>query len=401
MLSTTLDTLFGRFAPPTISLLSVPIALAVGAGVRSALIIDLGWTETVVTGIYEYREVHTSTSIRGGRMLTEQTHKFLAARLGQSQENTSPDSTDFLLSFEECNDIACRLVWCKPSSHPTTSARDDGLETVEEQDETDTHTHQEQDHDHNTKIDITLRSCEPPTALSLPFSELTEPCENAFFDDSRYSRESFDDHELPIHLLIYRALGQLPLDVRAICMSRIIFTGGCANVLGLRKRIFDDVSHLIQEREWDPVMGKAADKVRESYRLKTRGSQPGGNSGGSQSPTRDEHGQDNIWHDAANKTPDVDPIDEQLKKGGDNRPRVQGEMRAIESLGAWSGASLITQLKAPAIATVDREIWQQQGAAGASRATEVDLKGQRQSLGPGGLIRGAASNWTLGVWGAA
>jgi len=76
-------------------------------------------------------------------------------------------------------------------------------------------------------------------------------------------------------------------------------------------------------------------------------------------------------------------------------------MRAIESLGPWSGASLITQLKAPAIATIDRDIWQQQGAAGASRATEVDPKGQRQSLGPGGLIRGAASSWTLGVWGVA
>lgn len=394
MLSTTLDTLFGRFAPPTISLLSIPIALVVGAGVRSALVIDLGWSETVVTGIYEYREVHTSSSIRGGRMLTEQTHKFLAARLGQVQDSTNSGATEYLLSFEECDEIACRLVWCKPSSHSTTGTPDDGLATVDEQDETDAHTH----HDHNPQIDIPLRSCEPPTSLSVPFDELTEPCENAFFDDSRYSRVSFDDHELPVHILIYRALLQLPLDVRALCMSRIIFTGGCANVLGLRKRIFDDVSHLIQERGWDPVMGKGADEVRKKSQTKAQGTQPTGNGGGSKSPKDD---QNNIWHDAANTSPDADPIEEQLKRAGSTRPTVKGEMRAIESLGPWPGASLITQLKAPAIATVDRDIWQQQGAAGASRATEVDPKGQRQSLGPGGLIRGAAASWTLGVWGAA
>jgi hypothetical protein len=109
-----------------------------------------------------------------------------------------------------------------------------------------------------------------------------------------------------------------------------------------------------------------------------------------------------VWHDAANTAPEADPIEEQLQRGMDRRPRVQGELRAIESLGAWSGASLVTHLKAPAVAAIDREVWLQHGAAGAVRASDVDYKAQRQSLGAGGLMRGSAagSAWTLGVWGA-
>ncbi|KAK0626937.1 hypothetical protein B0T14DRAFT_534987 [Immersiella caudata] len=401
ILSATLDTLFSRFMSPTISLLSIPVAVAVGAGVRSALVIDLGWSETVVTSVYEYREVRTDRSIRAGRMLTEQTHKLLASRLGQSPQRPSTESecTKHVLSFEECSEIASRVVWCKASQHPASAKPEDGLATVEEQDESDVRTHP-QGCDH-AKTPIPLRSAATPETLELSYDQLAEPCENTFFD-SQCSPRSFDDHELPLHLLVYRSLLELPLDVRAVCMSRIIFTGGCAKVLGLRKRIFDDVSQLIREKGWDPVQTKPSDKLGAASRLKKRGSRQG-NSGPTGVPPdgAGEEEQDGVWHDAANTVPEADPVEEQLKRGRDRKeqPPVCGKMRAVESLGAWSGASLITQLKAPAIATIDRDVWQQQGAAGAGRVGDVDTKSQRQSVGP--AIRGATSgsSWTLGVWG--
>jgi actin-related protein len=403
ILSATLDTLFNRFMSPTIALLSIPVAVAVGAGVRSAIIIDLGWSETVVTSVYEYREVRTDRSVRAGRMLTEQTHKLLASCLAQSQQrsSTEPEDTKHVLSFEECNEIASRVVWCKPSQHFASANSENGLPTVEEQDESEARTHP-QDGGHAV-TNIPLRSGATPVSLELSFDRLAEPCENTFFD-SQYSPRSFDDHELPLHLLVYRSLLELPLDVRAVCMSRIIFTGGCANVLGLRKRIFNDVSHLIREKGWDPVQVKSLDKLGTASRLKKRGSRQG-NSGPTTVQPDGAGGeeQDGVWHDAANTVPEADPVEEQLKRGRDRKEQLQvrGKMRAVESLGAWSGASLITQLKAPAIATIDRDVWQQQGAAGASRAGDVDTRSQRQSVGP--AVRGATSgsSWTLGVWGVA
>lgn len=416
LLSAVLDTLFTRFQPPTVSLLSPTVSLPVAAGVRSALVVDLGWNETVVTGVYEYREVHRARSIRGGRMLTEQTHDLLARHIpptatepaATQSGDKSSKTREYVLSFEECSGIATRLVWCKASPRsPATKPTEEGLPTVQEYEE-----HEESDDEPGNKsqekpavIDIVLNSADSPISLRLLFDALAEPCETAFFD-SKYSACSFDDDELPLHLLIYQSLLKLPLDVRSICMSRLIFTGGGTNVLGLRQRIFDEVSYLVHTRGWDPVYGKAVDQLRTNPKLKKRVTKQAGDGPAGVKPhTGGSNGseQDGVWHDAANVVPEVDPIEEQLKKGMDKRPRVEGELRAVESAGAWSGASLITHLKIAAVATIDRDLWLYHGALGASKPGEVDSKAtQRQSLGAGGLMRGAptSSSWTLGAWGA-
>ncbi|AEO61337.1 hypothetical protein MYCTH_2311388 [Thermothelomyces thermophilus ATCC 42464] len=403
LLSAALDSVFTRFQPPNISLLSSPLALAVGAGVRSALVVDLGWAETVVTSVYEYREVDTRRSIRGGRMLVEQTHKLLAKHLPQTQSGLD-DSQDHVVSFEECSDITTRMVWCKPRRASNANrASSDVLAPVQEQDEGEPQVHTASGR--TSSVKIPLRSWLSPTTLELPFDALAEPCEDAFFD-SQYAPTSFDDHELPLHLLVYRSLLQLPVDVRALCLSRIIFTGGCSNVLGLRGRIFDEVTQLVQERGWDPVRGRAVEQLRTNPNLKRRVSRKASSTSAGTASPGDEDGseeQDGIWHDAANTIPEVDTIEEQLKRRYDEVPPIHGDLRAIESLGAWSGASLVTHLKGAAVATIDRELWLQHGAAGASRASDVDHKTQRQSLGAGSLIRSSAAhhtNWTLGIWGA-
>ncbi|KAL2159768.1 hypothetical protein VTH06DRAFT_1901 [Thermothelomyces fergusii] len=406
LLSAALDSVFTRFQPPNISLLSSPLALAVGAGVRSALVVDLGWAETVVTGVYEYREVGTRRSIRGGRMLVEQTHKLLAKHLPQTQ-NWLDEIQDHVLSFEECSDITARMVWCKPCR-----ASSDGLGPVREQDGGEPQIHAASGR--TSSVKIPLRSWLSPTTLELPFEALAEPCEDAFFD-SQHALTTFDDHELPLHLLVYQSLLQLPVDVRALCMSRIIFTGGCSNVLGLRRRIFDEVSQLVQDKGWEPVQkwwdpvkrrAVGVEQLRTDPELKKRVLPKASSTPAIPAPSEYEHGspeQDEVWHDAPNTINEVDTIEEQLKRRFDEVPPVHGELRAIESLGAWSGASLATHLKGTAVATIDRDLWLQHGAAGASRASDVDHKTQRQSLGAGSLIRNSAAhhaNWTLGIWGA-
>ncbi|TDZ29677.1 Serine--tRNA ligase [Colletotrichum spinosum] len=52
-----------------------------GAGMRSALVVDLGWAETVVTSVYEYREMRTSRTVRGGKMLVDKNEARLAEEM--------------------------------------------------------------------------------------------------------------------------------------------------------------------------------------------------------------------------------------------------------------------------------------------------------------------------------
>ncbi|EGO57141.1 hypothetical protein NEUTE1DRAFT_84862 [Neurospora tetrasperma FGSC 2508] len=436
LLSAALDSLFHRFQPPTVSLLSSPVAVAVAAGVRSALVVDLGWNETIVTSVYEYREVATKRTVRGGRRLTEETHRFLAKELGHVQRDNRDDKQEYVLSFEECHDIANRLVWCKPfkaektpkSSPPQlASPEGEGLATVEESDEdkpaititTTATTAGEKPLPPPPKVTtVPLRSGRSPTSVEVTFDQLSEPCESTFFD-SQYSLSSFDDHEIPVHLLVYRALLQLPLDVRALCMSRIIFTGGGTTVLGLRKRIFDEVCHIVQERGWDPVYGKAKEQLRTNPKLKKRhGRQTTNNSNSSSSSNNNNSNtlttpgvsgqeEDGIWHDAANSVPEVDPIEAQLARtnpSANGRKPLQGQLRAIESLGPWAGGSLITHLKVSTVSTIDKDQWTQHGVTGATvRQADVEAKTQ-QRLSWNAMNRGGREGkepWTLGVWGAA
>ncbi|TPX10567.1 uncharacterized protein E0L32_008453 [Thyridium curvatum] len=405
LLSTTLDTLFNRFQSPLISLTSSAVMCVVGAGTRSALIVDFGWAETVVTSVYEYREVHCSRSVRGGRMLMDRVHRLFAGALGHeggppTKEDAKAKPQSRHLSFEECEEIATRMLWCKTTASSSGRPGASSLPTVAEQDE-DQAASSEQSAP--AIAQIPLKSTTPPTTITLSYDQLTEPCESTFFE-AQYSATSWDDHELPISLLIYHHLLHLPMDVRAICMSRLIFTGGCANVLGLRKRIFNEVSQLIETRGWDPVQGKGVEQLRANTKLQRRGSRPAGDG---PTPVPEMTSEDGPavqppW--PPNPLAEFNNLEQEVQRYRETAPlRVRGQLRAVESLGAWSGASLLTQLKVPAIATIDRELWLQHGAAGASRPSDVDFKTQqRQSLGAGGLMRSAAAgtNWTLGAWGS-
>ncbi|KAI7785341.1 hypothetical protein LA080_007626 [Diaporthe eres] len=414
LLATALDTLFNRFHAPAVSLLSSPVACAISAGVRSALVIDLGWYETVVTGVYEYREVQSSRSVRAGKLLVDNTHKLLATALGKApslEEDDAEKKAEHVVSFEECEDVASRLVWCKHSRGPLSTSQQpqEGLPTVAEQDESESSNPPTGGSPSSTTT-VPLKSTNPPKRLELTYDQLATPSEDTFFA-SEQPHHTFDDEELPIPLLIYRSLLKLPMDVRALCMARIIFTGGCSSVLGLRGRIFDEVNHLIESHGWDPVHGKGVEAYKTNPKLR-RGSRQAGDGGptdaegtgdsGGGSGGGGGHEVDGMWVDAPKqeREPELDPIDDQLRKGRQEKPRLQGQLRAIESLGAWSGASLLNLLKIPALATVERETWREQGIAGASRPTEVDHKvAQRQSMGAGGLMRNTNANWTLGVWG--
>ncbi|PFH56010.1 hypothetical protein XA68_17201 [Ophiocordyceps unilateralis] len=409
LLSAVLDTLFNNFQAPFVSLLSSPTMSAVAAGVRSALVIDMGWAETVVTSVYEYREVKSTRSIRGGRLLLDGLYDLLRSSLvgGEAENkddkegNDGSDEVRRILSFDECEDIMYRLMWCRTSASKSPRRQSAQLDTVEEQDESDAETAQT-----SNQMEIPLRSTDPPTTLKLPFGKLADLCDDSFFGVS-CSPCSFDDHELPVHMLVYHHLLQLPMDVRAVCMSRLMFTGGCSDILGVKGRIVDEVTSMVETRGWAPVTGKGYEQIRDKHHNKAQRHSGNSQRWSDSSLAASESGgeeHETVASESATTEASEDPVEAKIWRNRPVTQQFQGQLRAIHSLGPWAGASLACHLKMPATATIDREQWLQQGANGASRPSDVDSKAQqRQSMGAGGLMRaggGHHGNWTLGVWGA-
>ena len=380
LLSTILDSLFTNFQPPTVSLMSAPILATVAAGLRAAMVVDIGWAETTVTSVYEYREIQCSRSVRASKLFGKEMFKMLAQIVDPAAFKA--DSTEIgreardLLSFEECEEVITRMAYCKPLENVKPKEPAHGLTPVKEEDEyrssmRSLNLNSEAGSDAITSIH--LNSTVPPKTIQLPFAKLAEPCETAFFAVGRLPQD-LDDEETPLHLLVYRSLLQLPVDIRSLCMSRIIFVGGGSNLLGLKARILDEVASLVERRGWDPVQGRAVEQFRNNPNLQ----QPRGKQAidgpieihpkpdGSSKPKKPI---------AALAPQEYDPIEEGLRREATKgtRPVEHGYLRAIESLGAWSGGSLISQMKIPAISIIDREQWLQHGAAGASRSSEVSM----------------------------
>jgi hypothetical protein len=312
------------------------------------------------------------------------------------------------ISFEECEEIVTRLAWCKPSNEePEFMDALEGLPPVREEEEVEA-TLKSLDVSNNEEdmISVPLSSSHPPVTLQLPFSILAEPCERALFADGIEAIE-LDDEELPLHLLVYRSLLHLPVDVRSVCMARIIFTGGGSNVTGLKNRIIDEVRGLIQNRGWDLVRGKAVEQLQANIKNRSNRSKQS-NDGPTEAP---QIGRDNsmITEDsttlgqAAFEAQEADPIEEQIRREARKgaHPSIQGILRAVESVGAWAGGSLLSTFKVPTVSLVEREQWLQHGVSGASKQGELPITNQRQSMGPSGLRAGPGdrSSWTLGPWG--
>ena len=386
LLNLVLTILFqGSPAPPVITLLSPPALATAAAGCRSSLLVDIGWRETVITAVYEYREVQQWRTTRAMRMVTLEMARMLERRqqLARTQaQATQGETSDALaIDLEQAEEITTRLAWCRSRSVA------EGNDSPNE----------------DPPISIpSPSSCRQ--SLDIPFTAFSRPVEESLLTD-RDARE-FDDHEQPLDLLIYKSLLALPADVRSLCMSRIIVTGGGSNIPGLKSRLSKEVSAILEERGWDPVFGKVADEHRKRRRELTS---PAGDGTPKLTGAMNKLG----IHDASTvnadevKLPHLDPrlpdfVDEKFIKGQDGRSRpsvpLAGFVRGVDTLGAWAGASLLATLRIKGIVEIERDTFLQYGLAGARKdAADVGVAPQK-GLGPAVPKAGERVSWTLGAW---
>lgn len=379
LLASTLSILFNRWRFPSITLLPGPAMSATAAGVRSALVVDLGWAETTVTGVYEYREITHKRSTRAMKSLLQETGRFLT----QLAPNSNRDPDSLSVNFNYCEEVVSRFAWCKPHAEP--EAPND-----------------QQDATHNT-VPIPSPSDPGSEYIDIPFSKLAEPVEKALFAFG-LSECDLDDQEKPIPLLIYNTLLALPPDVRGICMPRIVFVGGGSNIPGIRQRLLTEVSSLIEQHGWSQVRGKAVERQRQRLQnltlSKQQQSRPTSTNQQEAPETEPGFSPQQPLKDQTEEEPvEIDFVEQKLQRNRDKdtKPPVQGVLREVESLGPWAGASLVTSLKVRGLVEIEREKYLQHGLAGASRDLESHghVPDRRSGLRSGG----DRSSWTLAGWG--
>lgn len=381
LMSSVLSTLFGRWRYPSITLLQSPVMTATAAGVRSALVVDLGWGETVVSGVYEYREVTTRRSTRAMKALLQETGRAMT-RLSSSAGETADEIS---VDFEYCEELVSRFAWCKP--RVTKESTQEGEATPTE------------------KKLVSIPSPSNPSSgyIDVAFGTFAEPVEKVLFAEDMADCD-LDDEEKPVPLLVYNALLDLPPDARGTCMSRIVFVGGGSHIPGIRRRVLDEVAFLVERYGWSPVRGKVIEQQREklqNMRLSEQPSSPTGdrmNSSEAQAQENQTPRQDQTEESETEE--EIDHIEQKIRRNNkdkDTKPQIHGVLREVESLGPWAGASLVSSLKVRGLVEIEREKYLQQGLSGASRDLESHghVADRRSGLRSGG----DRSSWTLAGWG--
>ena len=323
--------------PPSVMILTTPILAAVSAGLRHALVIDIGWEESVVTAVGEYKEVSQQRSVRAGRMLTWE----MKALLEAEGKKAVGEQVDAMATFKDVEEAVERMAWCRSRSTVTGEA---SSEQPTKRIPLPGHTH---------------------GAVDVPFDRLANPADTVLFATDT-AEKGLDDHELPLHELAFRILVSLPVDLRSLCVSRIIITGGAGRLPGLKPRLLSELQNLLSKRGgWDPVhsYGSATDHHTRILRERSANAPTPSNrpsteeSAPSLSPTKKPL-QDSLPHHQRVHDDVKDPITLKAERhafANKDKGVVRTLVRGVETLGAWAGASMIAGLRVKGVHEVERE----------------------------------------------
>jgi len=382
VLSSILSTLFERWSYPTITLLPSPIMAAIAAGLRSALVVDIGWEETVVTSVYEYREISANRSTRAMRMLVQEMEQLLSAtHLHHKDEGILP------VNFAFVEEVVSRLAFCNPVRG---SALD--VDTLATQAGSISIASETTEHDGDTtseptsSVDVELDWPTPSSSrlIKVSSSALSQCIESVFLEN-KAAVQHLDDQESLLPQLVYKALLSLPPDARATCMARIVFVGGGSNIRGLSHRVLQDVDLLVKRYGWSAVRGKPVEKQRAMLAELSQGR--------TVPPI--------ARHDVPIPPEKGNDAEAKLQKqqAKDTHQHLQGVLRQVDSLGSWAGASLLASLKIKGFVEIEQEKYLSHGLSGAQRDVETSVIPQRMSSFGLAAKASERSTWTLAGWG--
>ncbi|KZZ95603.1 Actin-like protein [Ascosphaera apis ARSEF 7405] len=423
ILSAVLSTIFNRWKHPSITLLPSATMAAVSAGLRTALIVDIGWEESVVTGVYEYREVKSRRSIRATKLLMHRFAIFLSRleegqaavpsedKIPEETTQTDENNTAITIDFDTCEEVMNKLSWCRRKRARNYRARSISHRTSLSNEED-----REPFRPDPFPVTIPLPSGATPV---IPFGDIADIVEETLFVDGVDPRD-LDDEEMPLDYLVYTTLLDMSPDVRGMMMARIVFTGGGSEIVGVRQRTMDGVERLVERYGWSAVRGMVIDRMKAEGPKKRRDTtrrkssvqqqqQPPvpidqmlSDAAQSQSPAVEQEGEvkDTETSPSSNavttppltaqpssafsptplsplQTPSIpahaqtippNPIDTKLARqqaqSNPPPPPIIGTLRHLTTLGPWCGASLTTSLNVKGVVEIERERFLKEGVSG-------------------------------------
>ncbi|KAK9477086.1 actin-domain-containing protein [Lipomyces japonicus] len=200
--------LFNYFQSISVTFLQSSICALFSAGARSGLIVDIGWHETVIVPIFDYRPLFhfVQTSNRAGKYLHDLISDEIRAVTGV--QSTVPELEEFIYRSTYCD------------SHTSASTTTEAAP--------------------QSAFAIRLSG----TDYYVPSYQTRErPIIETFI---QRAADCVDDNDtFPIPDLIISILSKVGIDVRSSLMPRIIFTGGCSNIPGLKLRIVNEVRDIL------------------------------------------------------------------------------------------------------------------------------------------------------------
>lgn len=342
VLEAILQTMFGRWSFPSITLQPGTAMALIGAGLRSGLVIDIGWEETVVTALFDLREVKAMRTTRGMKSFTRQFGDTIVSKL----------SSRCRFDVEYIEEVLLRL-----GSEITTNQSD-------------------------KTTSIEWVTAEFTERIDLPVATLRELTKEQFFNEGKDHRP--DDHERPLHEVMYKCLLALPVDARSVCLSRLVFVGDGSQMTGLDSLVVEHVKQLVDEQNWSTVQPKAAVQRRQTTSILVQHG----------SRTVDARHSDRVFGDGL--------VEERyLKDKAKHSSRVvQGTTRQVSTLGSWAGASLLASLKVKSVVEVPRDQFLSHGLSSAVRGLDANAASQKRIGTSGPAAKSSErSSWTLSGWG--
>lgn len=265
----------------SIVFLESPVLDLIAAGLRSGIVVDVGWEETTVYAVYDLRVLlmNTKTSTRGSKMLhkavgqvleklVQEQYPHVAGKLRIPFSAVEAVVTKALYTTGELggtrmrSSIPMMVIPSMPGSTPTPdSPRSNTFGSNEPS------SHQLDITDLVRKLDSTASQSTPlsPTTprflLEIPNQRLQTCVTRTFLHqtsstatDNTDDDDDDDDDELDLPRMISQVILSLSMDIRGASQSTIIFVGSAATgTPGLPSKVLQETRARLRKRDTGPA----------------------------------------------------------------------------------------------------------------------------------------------------
>lgn len=172
-----------------------PVLSCVSAGSNNGLVVDVGWSQTTVTPIFDLRMMYTDIKVtkKGSRLF----HEMVKEKLDNIEGCAG------LSNFDLIEGLICDTFYCQMRNSVDTDIKEFQYDS-----------------------------------LTIPHRLRFELIEEFMFKEDP---SNLDDDNHGLIPMIIKTLENLPIDLRSELSSKIIITGGLSKIPGLKTRILEEI----------------------------------------------------------------------------------------------------------------------------------------------------------------